>query len=652
MIKRTLQLLTAVIACCSGSLLEARVIEIEITSREAVAGGVPFGTAGPYERITAVARGEVDPADPRNAGIVNLDKAPRNVRGKVEYTTDLFILRPADPANGNGALLYEVNNRGMKLAPGMLMGAMPNPRNPLAGFNDPRTAEDLGDALLLKLGYTLVWSGWDPNASRANGGLAMEAPIAMQDGQPIERIIRDELVIGQPMMIGPHFRTSYPVATLDNAHATLTMRWRVDEQGTPIPRDRWRFKDERTVELLPAGTKPQNGALYELRYRARAPQVTGLGFAATRDVVAYLHHAAETPTPRIQRTLAIGFSQSARFLRGFVAEGFNQDENGERVFDGMLMHIGGAGKVFLNSEFSQPFRTNTQYSDHFFPDFVFPYSTGRTADPTSGKQAGILRGDDSDPLLMEVNTSTEYWQKAASLISTDPQGKKDLALPRNVRAYFLAGLPHAPLAFAQAQVVHPVNLLTPIYVIRSLLLRLDAWVAKDQAPPPSMLPRIDRGTLVPREALGFPRIPGVTPPAAPNTASRIADWVEARTAAGPQPRVLVPQVDADGVDLGGIRIPEVAVPLGTALGWNLYEDEARQGQLASLVGSFIPFAKTKAERLANRDPRPSLDERYANKDDYVTRFRAAIDALVAQGFVRAEDAARYAQIAATTKVFD
>ena len=253
---------------------------------------------------------------------------------------------------------------------------------------------------------------------------------------------------------------------------------------------------------------------------------------------------------------------------------------------------------------------------------------------------------------MEVNTSTEYWQKGASLISTDPAGRVDVALPSNARAYFLAGLPHAPLAYAQNDVIHPVNMLSPTYVLRALLLRLDAWVSRGEAPPASVLPRIDSHTLVGRANLQFPAIPYTRPPVSPNAAQRIADWVESRVASGAQPQVLVPQVDADGQDLGGIRVPEVDVPLGTSLGWNEFKGEERSGQMATLMGSFIPFARNKLERDANSDPRPSLEERYRSRDDYVARFRQSVDKLVTDGFVRSEDAERYAQAATQTKAFE
>jgi hypothetical protein len=404
--------------------------------------------------------------------------------------------------------------------------------------------------------------------------------------------------------------------------------------------------------LLPEGTQPANGALYELHYRAKGPQVTGLGFAATRDLISYLRHAPDSPTPNIRRTITIGISQSGRFLRSFVSEGFNRDESGGRVFDGVLSYIGGGGKVFLNAEFSQAFRTNTQYTDHYFPDATFPYSTAQVKDPADGKVGSILHGDGSDPLLMEANSSTEYWQKGASLISTDPQGNADLALPANCRAYLLAGVPHAPMALFQSDVVNPVNMVNSIYALRALLLRLDAWVDKGEAPPASVIPRLDQKTLVRRADLHFPAVPDMAPPPSPNTLIRIADWVEKRPAPGPQPVSLVPQTDADGQDLGGVRLPEVAVPLGTSTGWNLYKGDERKGQMGSLVGSFIPFAKTKAERLAKGDPRPSVEERYASKDDYVAKFRKAVDALVAQGFVRAEDADKYADMAKQTKAFD
>jgi hypothetical protein len=318
----------------------------------------------------------------------------------------------------------------------------------------------------------------------------------------------------------------------------------------------------------------------------------------------------------------------------------------------MLMQIAGAGKVFLDAEFSQPSRTNTPFSDHFFPDFSFPYSTARQRDPVGGHERGILQGDDTDPLCMEVNTSSEYWQKGASLISTDPQGTKDVALPPRSRAYFLAGLPHAPIAFAQPEVINPVNMLSASYVMRALLLRLDDWVSKGTAPPASVLPRIDQHTLVPRADLKFPAIPGMTAPSSPNAAQRIADWVESRVAAGPQPQVLVPQSDADGQDLGGVRIPEVDVPLATSVGWNLLKGDERAGQIATLIGSSLPFARTRAERVARHDPRLSLEERYTGKDDYVARFRKSIDSLVERGFVRPEDADRYASVAFATKAFE
>jgi hypothetical protein len=627
-------------------------MRIEITDREIFAGGARFGTVGAYERITGIAHGEVDPADASNARIVDLEHAVRRPDGKVVYDTDVFILRPLDPARGNGALLYEVNNRGMKLLAGTLMGAQPELENPLRILTDPRSARDMGDGLLLQQGFTLVWSGWDPNAPRAQGGLAMHAPLVLERGAPVERTIRDEFMPDPLQPTGPWFHLSYPAVSLDNQAASLTMRWREREPGVPLARDRWRFVDARTVELLPAGTLPRNGALYELHYRATGSQVAGLGLAATRDVIAHLRHGADSPTPGVTRTLAFGASQSARFLRAFVAMGFNRDERAQRVFDGMLLYIGGSGKVFLNDRFSQPSRTNTQYSDHFYPDFSFPYSVARMNDAAGRDEAGVLQGDGSDPCFIEVNTSTEYWQKGASLISTNPQGTHDVALPATARAYFLCGLAHAPVALAQSEVRYPVNLLSSMYVLRALLLRLDAWVARGECPPPSVLPRIAEHTLVRRAELRWPAIAGLSAPDGPNPAQQIADWVEPRAADGAQPQVLVPQVDADGMDLGGLRMPEVAVPLGTALGWNLYRGDERMGQMAGLVGSFIAFARTRAERLAHHDPRPSLEERYADKDDYVGRFRQAVEILVRQGFVRQDDAAQYAEAALKTPAFD
>jgi len=253
---------------------QARITELVIDKVEPFADGMAFGAAGAYERVIGTAKGELDPADPRNRGIVNLDKAPRNARGMVEYDTDVFILRPADAERGSHKLLYEVNNRGRKFLTHWLMDAPP------ANANDPRSAEDAGDALLFRLGFTMVWSGWDPDAPRANNGMAMHVPLAQENGRPIVRAVRDELVSGTRAPEVAAFKLSDAAASLDTAKARLTLRAKEAEPAQAIPADGWAFVDERTIKLLSDGTKPAPGALYELTYEAKDPKVLGIGFAA------------------------------------------------------------------------------------------------------------------------------------------------------------------------------------------------------------------------------------------------------------------------------------------------------------------------------------------------------------------------------------
>ena len=308
---------------------EARVVAVRIDRTESFAAGAAFGASGAYERVVGVARGEVDPRDRANAGIVNLDRAPRNPRGLVEYETDFYLLRPADPAKGNRKIVYEVNNRGRKLLFLYFMDAT-------TGGNDPRTAADVGNGLLLRQGYTLAWSGWDPGAPRAAGGLAMQAPAASADGRPIVRTIRDELVSGtrgQPVEV---FRLSYEAATLDQAAARLTVRRNEAHPAAEVPAGEWAYVDARSIRLLPAGTRPGPGTIYDFHYPARNPTVLGLGLAATRDFVSFLRYepgGPEAPNPAgsgIRALLAVGISQSGRSLRDHVGQGFNRDEAGRR----------------------------------------------------------------------------------------------------------------------------------------------------------------------------------------------------------------------------------------------------------------------------------------------------------------------------------
>jgi hypothetical protein len=343
--------------------------------------------------------------------------------------------------------------------------------------------------------------------------------------------------------------------------------------------------------------------------------------------------------------IAIGISQGARYLRDHISQGFNRDERGRRVFDGVLAHIAGVGRLFFNTPFGQPARTNTQHEDHDFPENAFPFSAASMADPITGASGSLFRGDGSDPLLIQTNTSTEYWQKGASLLHTDPLATRDVALPDNARVYLIAGTQHAGRAGATTDPGPDVNARNPhdpMPALRALLVALDEWVVSGRAPPASRVPTVADGTLVMADKIAFPVIPNAAIVRIANPVSPPGDWVDPTPS--PQTyRVLVPEVDADGNEVAGIRLPDIAVPLGTYTGWNEYRAPYPAGELADRDGSYFPFAADKASREAAGDPRLSIAERYADREDYVARVQAAAAARVRERLLLQEDAQRYVE---------
>jgi hypothetical protein len=588
-------------------------------SREPFVGGAVFGASGAYERIEGVASGALDPAHPANRGIALLDRAPRNADGLVEYKSSYVLLRPVDPVLGNGRLLYEVNNRGriMMLA------------NLCAGVvgNNPQSAAELGNALPFRLGYSLLWTGWDPAAPKATG-LWLDVPTI----EGLTRPIREEFVSGTRLGIHESFRLSHEALRV----TAVTVRRTQTAERVPVP---YVVEDARTVKLLPEGTKPVIGSIYEVGYEATRPRVQGIGFAATRDIVSHMRSHGEDFTGRpITHTLAFGISQAGRYLRDHIAQGFNADVNGRRVFDGVLTHVAGVGRVFLNTPFAQPFRTRTWHEDHDFPEIEFPFSSGVTTDPLTGATAGLMRGDAGDPKLIETNTSTEYWQKGASLLHTDPIGERDIALPPNVRGYLIAGTQHggkAGMPRDNGPCVNPRNWHDPMPAVRALLVALDEWVVADRAPPKSCLPKIADGSLVPAERVAFPAVPGLNPPAAANDVYPLPDWTDPRPPTRGW-RPLVPQVDADGNEIAGVRLPDIAVPRGTFTGWNLYREPHPAGQLADRDGTFLAFAETEA---AAGDPRRPITLRYPNGT--AAEVKTVTEDLRARRLLLAEDAERF-----------
>ena len=591
---------------------------IEIKHRAPFVGGVSFADTGAYERIDGVATGALDPDHPGDRGIALLDQAPRDGSGQVPYRSDFVLLRPADPSRGNGRLLYEVNNRGRIMLFANLCAGAPG--------NQPATPEDLGNALPLRSGFVLLWTGWDPGAPKPTG-LSLDAPVI--DG--MTKPIREEFVSGSRLGVHETFKLAYQAV----GPASVTVR---RTQNAPRIAVAAETLESRSVR---PNAKIEPGSIYEVRYLATNPRVLGIGFAATRDIVSHLRHQGDDLVGRpVEHTLAFGISQAGRYLRDHIAQGFNRDEQGRRVFDGVLTHVAGIGRVFHNTPFGQPFRTRTWHEDHDFPELEFPHSAAAMDDPITGASGGLMRDDATDPKLIETNTSTEYWQKAASLLHTDPLGRRDVALPANVRAYLIAGAQHggkAGMPRDSGPCLQPRNWHDPMPAIRAMLMALDEWVSTGRAPPDSRVPRIAEATLVPAEHVAFPAIPGLVRPHAANDAAPLADWVDPT----PPDRAwvcLLPQVDADGNERAGIRLPDLAVPRGTFTGWNLYKSPCPDGELADREGSFLAFAPTETER--GNDPRPSLAARYAGTA-HADAVRAVTETLLKDRLLLQEDAARF-----------
>ena len=626
------------------------ITEISTLAIEEFADGREFGQTGPYVRIHGIAKGELDPTAPENSVVVDLDKAERNSRGMIEYDVDFFTLRPADPRRGSGTLVYDVTNRGRKVILGRLDEAPGD-----ADANNPKAARDVGLAFTLGRGYSLVWSGWDSAAPRANNGMTARLPAALENGKPIVRRIRDEFHIGtRAPGKGDVVRLNYRAVSNDHRDARLTVRDRESDARNEIPETSWEFVDDRTIRLLPAGTLFAPYKIYEIWYEAVGSNVAGVGFAATRDLVSFLRYertdrngtrnpmiaeASGTDGSAIAHTLAFGVSQSGRFLRHFLELGMNDDGGGRRVFDGVLTHAAGAGKVFANHSFAMPGRTATQHEDRLYPENWFPFGAAMATDPFSGRCDAILQGRPTDPLLIEVNTSTEYWQKGASLVHTDPTGRHDAELPATARTYLIAGTQHGGGPGTDPRpgpCVNPRNPHSASPALRALLVALEEWVCNGAAPPPSRVPSIVEGTAVDAGTVQMPAVVGFAVAPGANRITSPVDWVDPPAKLGNFYRTHVCAVDADGNEVAGLRLPPISVPLGTHTGWNVYR--AQPGELADRDGSFVAFARTRAERDEVGDPRPSLAERYASKDEYVARVKAAASNLVAERLLLPSDA--------------
>ncbi len=617
----------------------AKVVKFEIVRVESPAfEGRSFGSVGTYDRIIARATIAVAPDDPHNTIIVDLDRAPRNAQGLVEAVTDVEILRPTVAANGNRRLFYEVLNRGGKLGLALFND------NP-AVVNDLVKAADAGNGFLMNRGYTMVWSGWQGDIAPGGGRMTFSPPIVPD----VTGLAREDFVFDHTD--NPASATlSYPAADLDPAHAKLSVRQReADPRATPAGLE-VKFEGPTKISIKrPDGFDA--GAIYEFIYTAKDPKVMGLGFAATRDVVSFLRNeaadAAGTANPlagRIDRAIGFGLSQSGRYLHDYLYLGFNADEAGRTVFEGLMPHISGGKKTFTNYRFSQPGRSPYQHADMLYPGADFPFTYPVITDTLTGKSDGFLArclAAGNCPKIIKSDSELEFYQQRASLVVTDTQGHA-LDMPDNIRLFLLSNLQHYSLAHAKSEMVKtctfPTNPLNAGPPVRALLVALDDWISKGTLPPASRYPSRNDGTLVPPTAddVGFPRIPGFayTSRMARPTVIKSDEMPPSKGAAYP---VFVPKTDADGRDVAGLHLPTLEAPAATHTGWNLRKPGFAEGELCDNNGSMIPFAATREERQKNNDPRLSMAERYPNDGDRAAAIAKAAQQLVKDRLLLEED---------------
>jgi hypothetical protein len=643
----------------------ARITRIEIDRVESpTLGGATFGRAGQYEKLVGRAYGELDPADALHRNIVYIDKAPRNAANRVEYSMDVYILKPIDMSRGNRTLFYDVVNRGSKRAFAVFhVGASTG--------NDPATAQDAGDGFLLKQGYTLVASGWQGDVPPGDNRLVGRFPVATESGgRPITKLITTEFVFVKPApTVGVGFDNGvnmrpYPAVVQSMSEARLLRRSAPLAPREVIPNNEWSFAK------CPDGKKPvpsnvdicypagfSTNYLYELVYVAQDPLVMGISFAATRDLISFLRYERSAANPLARQgaatasdplRVAIGFgrSQSGRYIKDLVYQGFNLDENGRTVFDGILPLISGSRLTYTNVEFAMPGRAPSPVASYFYGGDQFPHTYATIDDPISKKRDGWLErctAQKACPKVMHWDSGIEAWAARNSLVITDALGKNDLPIPENVRLYYFASTQHVPTAKPDyGMCKHLGNPNSYRETVRALLVAMQAWIDDGTAPPASEFPRLSDRTLVPPlpvAAFGFPKIPDVVYTGR-HSELHIKDFSVQPPRIVPDTRytVLVPKVDMDGNDVAGVRSVAVQVPLATYTGWNQRRAGYMEDEFCNLQGSYWPFAKTAAERGA--DPRPSLQERYGSHAVYVSKVEEAARKLVRKRFLLPEDARR------------
>jgi hypothetical protein len=616
------------LALCGVLLLvaqaaSAEVVRIDVRRRD------HFGT---HERVIGRVYFAIDPKLAANRAIADIDLAPKNADGKVEFSSDLLFFRPKQADRARGGVFLEVVNRGRDQSLGIMSGARQTDLSP--------ESWDLGDRFLLEQGFAVAFLGWQFDVEPSDG-LTFQAPIA-----PVEGLVRAthiETSGGRTVAFGFAYCASDP----SQQNATLTFRARIDAEPRLLPPNMWQLAGNGCAARVNTAA---GVGIYEVVYQAKGSPVAGLGLAAIRDFASYLRYGAagatlrETPTA-LQRIIGYGYSQSGRFLREFVRDGFNADERGRAAFDALMISSAGAGGGSFNHRFAMPGVAGNSVLSILRPVDLPPFT-----DEGLLAQARAAR---VTPKIFYTFSSTEYWARAGSLTHTVDEGRQDAPLAATSRLYFLAGTPHSsgqlPLGKGGlgSPYLHFTNFAQQRWAARALLLDLDAWARDGSEPPPSQYPSVAKRELVPLKDVHFPAAPSF-----PFTTYMPQVW---QMDFGPQysatkvisiepPKlgtafqILVPQVNADGNDVSGIRLPELAVPLGTYTGWNVTIPRLSElGYLSGLVGGFEPFPLTKEQREHSNDARLSIAERYTGRQDYLDRVKRAADDLVRQRFMRGED---------------
>ena len=611
-----------------------------------------------YTRTDGVVTFAVDPANPVNASIVDLEYAPVDAAGRVRFEADFTLVAPADAGMGNGRLLVEVVNRGRRRTIPFFNRA---PAPPIDSDAIP-----VGDGFLLRHGYSILSVGWQWDVYRSDALLGLDAPEIRIDGAPVTGQCCVEIRPNAPettRLLANREHRPYPAANLDDPAALLTVRDWEDGPDTIIPRARWQFAQETAHGVIPSAEHIylaggfQPGRIYNCIYTAARPVVVGCGMLAIREAASWLRGASgnDAIAGGFAKIYGHGVSQSGRLLRTLLYYGLNVDEAGQPVFDGLLPHVAGGRRGEFNHRFAQP-------SAQSAPGFgqQFPFADNELTDPLTEQTDGLLRRlrqANAVPKIIYTDSAAEYWRGDASLAHIDAAGAGDLASADETRRYLFAGTQHLPgnpglMAGAGPDGStgrHPYNAVDYIPLLRAALVNLDRWATDGVAPPPSCHPRLDDGTAVAPTAYldGMPLLPGVATPD-PSRLWRIREvdlGPDAARGIGAYPvregreyAAFVPAADADGNDVAGIRMPALTVPVGTHTGWNLrHPDTGAPEQLMSMQGATHWFAPTAERRQASGDPRPAIAERYAYRDDYAAQVKAAAQSLADAGYLLAED---------------